>query len=324
MSRPAVLVLFGPTGVGKTEIIAQFFHRGFEIVVADSMQVYRHVDIGSAKPDAAVLRRLKHHLLGIVEPSEQFTGGDFVRRAEAAIAEIRRRGAVPLISGGTAYYLRNLVFGLPDGPGGDERVRRDLEAELQRDGLEGLRAELERVDPESAAIIPRKDTYRTLRTLEIFRSTGRRRSTMRVPQRPRRDFPVLLIGLERNREELRRRIDRRVDRMFDAGLMAEVKGLMRRGYTARDPGMRGIGYREFFEMKTGCLGREDTRAAIKGNSRRYAKRQMTFFRSLPGVRWFDAGDTQGIQDLVHAFVEGKAELDHAHEVFHNAASPSMC
>ena len=110
--------------------------------------------------------------------------------------------------------------------------------------------------------------------------------------------------------------------MFDAGLVAEVKGLMRRGYTAGDPGMRGIGYREFFDMRTGCFGGNDVREAIKRNSRRYAKRQMTFFRSLPGARWFHAGDTQGIGDLVHAFIEGKVELDHAQKVLHTAASPS--
>lgn len=301
-----MVVLLGPTGVGKTETIAQAFTESFEIIVADSMQVYRHLDIGNAKPGTDMRRRFRHHLLDVADPSEQFTCAEFVRRAEALIARIADSGSIPLVSGGTAYYLRSLIYGLPDGPSPNPAVRAELEVQAATQGMQRLHEELRTVDPVSAARIHAGDRYRILRALEIYRTSGRRRSDILVPRAPREDYHLLLVGLERDRPELYSRIDERVDRMFDRGLVEEVKGLFRRGYGSRDPGLRGIGYREFFDMRRGCWCLEDLRSAIKRDTRRYAKRQMTFFRSLPEIRWFHPRQTEEMSESIESFAGGRA------------------
>ena len=295
------MVLFGPTGVGKTEALSQILTTDFEVISADSVQVYRYLDIGSAKPDPATLAAIPHHLVDLIDPSEEFNCGDFVRSTEALIAAIHARGRMPVVAGGSAYYLRNLVFGLPDGPGADMVVRSALQRECAERGVGAMWKELRETDPVSAEQIPPGDTYRILRALEIYRSTGRRRSEIRVPEVKRTDLRMLLLGLWRERQELYARIDRRVDRMFSAGLVDEVKGLVRRGYGARDPGLRGIGYREFFQMRGGCWSIGDVRSAIKADTRRYAKRQMTFFRSIDGVRWLGPGCPNSLSEMLRDF-----------------------
>jgi tRNA dimethylallyltransferase len=259
------------------------------------MQVYRHMDVGTAKPPAWLRERLPHHLLDVVDPDRQFNVGEFVHRADELVAQIVARGRHPVLCGGCAFYLRSFINGLPDSPPADAEVRAALKAELAERGLAALRQELERVDPVSCAAIGEQDGYRLLRALEVYRTSGRPRSAFVNPDVPRDCYRFLLIGLERPREELYRRIDRRVEQMIAAGLAAEVKALLARGYTAADPGMRGIGYREFF-----TAGPQEVEEAIKGNSRRYAKRQITFFRSLPGVHWHHPEDVPALQALVEA------------------------
>lgn len=278
------------------------FDRRFEVISADSMQVYRGMDIGTAKPSPADRARLPHHLIDIVEPSRQFSAGEFVRRAEELIVEIRSRGKVPVVSGGTGFYLRTFLCGLPASPRSDPRVRRrlqDLEREKGIGWLHGLLAER---DPEAGRRIPPADRHRVLRALEVLETTGRSVYAFERPSTLRGDREFLLIGLDRPREELYRRIEARVDAMFSTGLVDEVKGLIAAGYGPRDPGMRGIGYREFLAMRKGCLGFREVRELVKADSRRYAKRQLTFLRAIPGVRWFDARKPEGARDALAAFL----------------------
>lgn len=267
-------------------MIAEVFGGRGEVINADSVQVYRGMNIGSAKPPPEVLKRVPHHLLDILEPNEQFDAGFFVRSADALVRDIHNRGNIPVISGGTAYYLKNFIFGLPTAPKADPAVRRCLKEEFEARGLQPLLDELRRVDPPSAERIAPGDTYRILRALEVYRSSGTPLSAYPPAASPRKEFDFLILGLYRDREDLNRRIDERVDLMFSRGLVEEVKGLAGQGYGPADPGMRGIGYREFFQMReAGCMTLKDVRDLIKRNSRRYAKRQMTFFRSFPGVTW---------------------------------------
>jgi len=267
------------------------------------MQVYRGMDIGTAKPALDIRNRIPHHLIDIRDPREQFNAGDFVKAAERLIPEIASRGRIPVVSGGTAYYFRNLIFGLPESPAGDPVVRKRLEAECLSEGLPAMYRRLEEADPESAARISANDRYRILRALEVFEASGRPLSACRVPQVPRDDFRFLVIGLDRERGELNGRIDRRVDEMFEKGLKEEVSGLMERGYRGEDPGMKGIGYSEFFLMRNdGCLGLREVRELIKRDSRRYAKRQRTFFSSLPGVAWMHPERKREIFAAVTAFL----------------------
>jgi tRNA dimethylallyltransferase len=297
-----VFVLFGPTASGKTEILERSFAVpgapiAGEVVSADSMQVYRGMDIGTAKPGAELLARLPHHLIDIRNPDEQFNAGEFVRLADEACADINARGKLPLISGGTGFYLRNFVLGLPETPPSDGEIRRAVKAELQAKGIAALAEELARCDPVSAGRIHINDEYRLLRALEVFRLTGRPLSSYAVSgartagDRP--SYRFLILGLRRPREEVYRRINERCAGMFRQGLPSEARRLFEAGYTPEDPGMRAIGYREFFTEGEGGAWRFIEESAgvetlAARNSRRYAKRQETFFASLPGVKWIDA------------------------------------
>ena len=299
-----VLVLFGPTAVGKTELLERLsaaFPR-LEVINADSMQVYRGLDVGTAKPCRMVLDRIPHHLIDVVDPDTQFSAGEFVRRAELLYGELKSRGALPLLCGGSAYYLRSFICGLPEAPASDPEVRRELKRQLRGGGLAGLLAELARVDPATRSVVAEGDRHRVLRALEVYRSTGRPLSSFDNPSRPRPGYRFLLIGLHRERRELYQRIDARVLEMFRRGLKEEVKELLRRGYGPEDPGLRGIGYREFLQMREGCQTLGEVREAVQRNSRRYAKRQLTFFNGLPEVRWVAAEAAEDAARLIDGFL----------------------
>ncbi len=292
-TSPLVVVLVGPTASGKTALLDAIFGDGSaraayglpeaEVVSADSMQAYRGMDIGTAKPDAGLRSRLPHRLLDILDIKEQYTVGDFVRLADLACAEIAASGRLPILSGGTGFYVRNFICGLPSGPAADSATREAVARDLGERGAAALREELAGVDPESAARIHPNDTYRLTRALEITRRTGRPMADFAAPKAPRVGFRFAVIGIERPRGELAARIGARVDAMMAAGLAEELAALRRAGYGRGDPGMQAIGYREFFEAEDS--GGVDPVEAVKADTRRYAKRQMTFFRALPGIEW---------------------------------------
>jgi tRNA dimethylallyltransferase len=272
------------------------------------------MDIGTAKPSLVERLRLPHHLIDIRNPDEQFTAGDFVRLAREAIDDIAGRGAIPIVAGGTGFYLKNLVCGLPEAPPSDPAIREALKAELLEKGAAALMEELARFDPASAGKIHLNDEYRLLRALEVQRLCGRPLSSFSVSGggaiyggaisgamdgAPKYDFRV--IGLYRPREELYSRINARCAAMFANGLPDEVRRLYEAGYTPRDPGLRAIGYHEFFVEDPPASGvyrlSQDiagVQALVAMNCRRYAKRQITFFSSLPGAEWVNADEELGI------------------------------
>jgi len=294
-----VLVLFGPTASGKTGILLELFgskdRPQAEVVSADSMQVYRGMDIGTAKPSAQERERLPHHLIDIRDPSQQFNAGDFVRLADEACSQIAGRGKLPVVSGGTGFYLKNFILGLSEAPPSDLEIREKLKEELREKGAASLMAELAACDPVSAERININDEYRLLRALEVSRSCGRPLSSFKVnAQEKRAKFNFVIIGLSRPREELYRRINERCAQMFEQGLTAEVRSLYTAGFTPDDPGLRAIGYREFFvedpdEPRKWRLSKDidGVQALVAQNSRRYAKRQVTFFANIPDVKWIE-------------------------------------
>jgi tRNA dimethylallyltransferase len=275
------------------------------------MQVYRGMDIGTAKPPPEIRERIPHHLIDIRNPGECFNAGDFVHLAGQCCAEIAARGALPVVSGGTGFYLKNFILGLPEAPPSDPGIRAALKEELGFRGAAALMEELARADPESADRIHVNDTYRLLRALEVFRLTGRPLSSYAAPglgsakggsagdRAPGREGPYrfLIIGLEWNRAELYRRIDLRCAEMFRAGLPAELARLSAQGYGPGDPGLRAIGYREFFvEESPGKYRLAEDPAAVETlvarNSRRYAKRQIAYFAGIPGARRVAMGSSR--------------------------------
>jgi tRNA dimethylallyltransferase len=281
------------------------------------------MDIGTAKPSPAERAKLPHHLIDIRGPDEQFNAGDFVRLAEEAVCDIAKRGMIPVVSGGTGFYLKNFITGLPSAPPSDADIRAGLKAELREKGSAALMEELARVDPESAGRIHINDEYRLLRALEVTRLSGRPLSSFQVPGTIKKSsnytnktntentesslirdnscsfddrnlgFRFLVLSLSRPREELYRRINERCAVMFSQGLPDEVRKLYDAGYTPNNPGLRAIGYREFFVEDEGHfrLSKDlpGVQALIAQNSRRYAKRQITFFSSLPQVKPIEAG-----------------------------------
>jgi tRNA dimethylallyltransferase len=277
------------------------------------MQVYRGMDIGTAKPSPEARARIPHHLIDIRNPDEQFNAGEFVRLAREACLGAWARGSLPVVSGGTGFYLKNLVLGLPEAPPSAPAVRAALKEELARRGAAALTEELAAHDPVSAGRIHPNDSYRLLRALEVFRASGRPLSSYSQTGGDGGNFRFLILGLTRSREDLYRRIDERCAAMFRAGLPAEVERLFAAGYTPLDPGLRAIGYREFFiEEENGLwrLSRDlaGVEALAARNSRRYAKRQITFFASIPGLKWIEAGgppeETAGaVQRELAAFLQ---------------------
>jgi len=277
------------------------------------MQVYRHMDVGTAKPSREERARLPHHLLDVAEPNEQFNAGRFVKSAERLIAEITGRGRMPVVSGGTAFYITSLLFGLPESPPVDPAVRERLRARAGREGTEELHRVLREKDPEAGARIEPRDTYRTLRALEVLESTGRSLFSFHWPRSPRNDYRTMVIGLERERKDLYARIDERVDRMFARGLVGELKSLLAMGFRPEDPGMRGIGYHELLQMRSGCETLRDARERIARSTRRYAKRQITFFRTVPGVSWIHPDRAEEVRGRIETFMalDQRARIPHS-------------
>lgn len=296
MRDPApILVLVGPTAGGKTRLaieLARALPQGGECISADSMQVYRGMDIGTAKPTLEERCGVPHHLLDLVGHDEEgFTVEIWLARAEAAIAEIRARGRVPIVVGGTNLYVRALLEGLFEGPEPDPRLR----AELEATSTDELRAELERVDPDAAARIHREDRRRTVRAIEVFRLSGRPISALqtqwssdpRAAGRP----DARVVGLEWPVEAINRRINDRVRAMMAAGFLDEVRSLLARAPFGRQS-REAVGYEELSAHLAGRLPLDDAVEAIKIRSRRYAKQQRTWlrrFRPRPGSLWLDAG-----------------------------------
>ncbi len=276
----------GPTASGKTGFAIELAERvGGEIVSADSMQVYRHLDIGTAKPTRAERARVPHHLIDVADPDESYNAGRFRDDADRAIAAILARGRVPVVCGGTALYLRVLLHGLAPVPGRDPSVRAGLESAWDAGGRAELWAELCRVDPDRSAQLHPNDRTRVVRALEVWRVTGRRQSDLHRAHGFSGDrYRALCWGLHLPRDELYERIDRRTEAMVSAGWVDEVRRLFSLGYGPDLPPLRAIGYREIVEHLRGRRPWEEVVPRIQRETRRFAKRQLTWLRRAD-LRW---------------------------------------
>jgi tRNA dimethylallyltransferase len=285
-----ILAIVGATATGKSELAMELAAElGGEIVSADSLQVYRGLDLGTAKPSAADRARVPHHLVDILAPDEIYSAGEFARRARAAIVEIEMRGRVPIVVGGSGLYLRALLRGLSPLPPGDPEVRAALRARLETEGLPALREELVRIDPRTAARLTLGDTQRVLRALEVECVTGRPLSAW-LDEQPFgiQAIAAVQIGLTLPRSILYDRIAGRVVWMMEAGWLGEVAGLLQRGLSPRLPAFQAIGYRQLVRHLEGDGSLEQAIAEIVRETRRFAKRQETWFRKEPDVTWFSA------------------------------------
>jgi len=286
--KPKIVIVLGPTAVGKTELALAVAPKvNAEIVNADSQQVYRYLDIGTGKPSKPERERVRHHLIDVVNPDEDFNAARYRQLAAASIDEIHKRGAKVLVSGGTGLYLKALTGGLFSGPSQDTELRANLEREIAQIGLAALYDRLIAIDPGANTKIHPNDRQRIIRGLEVYQSTGRPLSEWQNEHRFQEEaFQVLKIGLERARAELYDLINRRSESMIRAGLLDEVRGLMERGYELDLKPLRSVGYRQMGEVIEGIKGLPEAMAEMKQETRRLAKRQLTWFRSDPEIRWF--------------------------------------
>lgn len=303
--KPKIVIVLGPTAVGKTELALAVAPKvNAEIVNADSQQVYRYLDIGTGKPSKPERERVRHHLIDVVNPDEDFNAARYRQLAAASIDEIHKRGAKVLVSGGTGLYLKALTGGLFSGPSQDTELRANLEREIAQIGLAALYDRLIAIDPGANTKIHPNDRQRIIRALEVYQSTGRPLSEWQNEHRFQEEaFQVLKIGLARARAELYDLINRRSESMIRAGLLGEVRGLMERGYELDLKPLRSVGYRQMGEVIEGIKGLPEAMAEMKQETRRLAKRQLTWFRSDPEIRWFHPEKQEReIGELVQAFL----------------------
>ena len=302
-----LIIIVGPTAVGKTELSLSLAEEiNAEIISADSMQVYRGMDIGTAKPSHEERTRVPHHLIDVADPREEFSVGDYLKLAEGAIADIKNRGKVPLVVGGTGLYVRALTNGLIEGPSADWKLRGELE-EKERNSPGLLYSMLDKVDPASAAKIQPADIRRIIRALEVFQKEGTPISQQHEEHKASSSGrSVKIAGLKRDRTELYKRIEERVDIMMAAGFLDEVKGLKDMGCTRDMVSMYALGYKQLLAHLDGETTLDEAVGLIKRDSKRYAKRQFTWFNAEPRVNWVDLS---GLPDSGQALDELKKALD---------------
>ncbi len=305
-----VMVLVGPTAIGKTELsfaLAEQFN--CEIISMDSVQVYRFMDIGSAKPSREEQKKVRHHLIDIVDPDEQYSAASFVRDCLHAVEDICHQGKTPLITGGTGLYLSCLINGLFETIHVKDEVRETLKKELRARGLKALHQELATVDPTAAKRIHPNDRQRILRGLEIHRGTGTPWSEHLQRQKDQgpsvRFSRLYCMGLECERSLLYKRIDQRTEQMLEQGLVDEVAGLRRMGYGPELSSMQSIGYRHVNRYLDSDYAFTSMVNDLARDTRRYAKRQMTWFRKQASLRWYDRHDKKRLIDDAIKFAEKK-------------------
>lgn len=289
--KPKVVVIVGPTASGKTAISIELAKKiNGEIISSDSMQIYKDMNIGTAKVTKEEMQGIKHYLVDCVSPEERYTVSDFKKDAENAIEEILNKGKVPIVVGGTGLYVNSLIYGIEyQEMKFDEDYRNELmrKAETQ-EGLESLWNEANNIDPDAMKIISKNDKKRIIRVLEIYKSTGKTKTQQEILSRSKGvNYDYKVFGITMDREKLYERINKRVDIMIDQGLEEEVKNLLSK-YDKFPTAMQGLGYKEVKQYFDGILSREEMIEKIKQESRRYAKRQLTWFRANKETIWLDS------------------------------------
>lgn len=304
--KPKIIIIAGPTATGKTSTairLAREFNG--EIVSADSVQLYRYLDIGSAKPTDEERAAVPHHMIDIRYPDEDFSAGDYVREARKVINDLVQMGKVPIIAGGTGLYIRLLLGGIADLPRADKELRQKFKQLEAEQGQGALYNRLLKKDPETAAQTPKEHLTRIIRALEVFELTGKPMSqALKEHSLSERPYDYIFFCFAPKREVLYERIDNRVDIMIHGGLIQETRGILDKGYPPSLKPLGSIGYRHALMVINDGMDLNRATELMKRDTRRFAKRQLTWFGSEPEVMWFDIGEYDGLRLKVGQFLEG--------------------
>lgn len=314
--KEKIVVIIGPTAVGKTKLSIALAKRfNGEIISGDSMQVYKGLDIGTAKIKQEEMEGIPHYLIDIKEPDESFSVAEFQSLVKQHIKDISNRGKLPIIVGGTGLYIQSVIYGYQFShvPSSDQGIREKLEKKALEEGNQALHDQLKQIDPISAERIHPNNIRRVIRALEVYYCTGK---TMSELQNKKQElcYDAALLGLTMEREELYDRINQRVDKMIEEGLLKEVRKLYDSGLSGECQSIQGIGYKELYEYFSGKATLEEAIEKLKQNSRRYAKRQLTWFRNKIPVKWFDMTNVKTSQQFHHIiseislYIEGMLEI----------------
>ncbi len=299
----AIIIICGPTAIGKTDISVKLAKNRGEIISADSMQVYRFMDIGTAKPDNSLLKQVKHHLIDVIDPDEEFSAYRFKSEAEKIIDNLYSEKKMPFIVGGTGLYIRALVYGMSEAPGKNKRIRDRLMGLLENKGVNYLYQRLYKIDPVYADKISSSDRVRILRALEVYEISGVPFSRYNQLHKKEPRYNLLWIGLNMDREKLYMNINRRTEKMFENGFVDETKKLLKMGFSKEIISRRGIGYIDVIKYLDKEITLEEAIANVQKKTRNYAKRQMTWFRKEKLVKWMSAENFEEIKSEVEYWIK---------------------
>ena len=301
MEKPKVVVICGPTASGKTALSIELAKKiNGEIISSDSMQIYEDMDIGTAKPSKEEMQGIKHYMLNIVKPNQRYSVADFKKDAESAIEEILAKGKVPIVVGGTGLYVDSLIYGIEyQDIKLDEKYRQYLEKRAETEGLEKLYEEAKIIDPQAMEKISPNDKKRIIRVLEIYKATGKNKTEQEIESRKNGvKYNYIVFALDIEREKLYEKINKRVDIMIEQGLIQEVEKLLHK-YNDFPTAMQGLGYKEVVEYLENKITKEEMIEKIKMETRRYAKRQITWFKKNKQTIWISPNDIQKILDILN-------------------------
>ena len=304
MNKQKVIVICGPTASGKTALSIELAKKiNGEIISCDSMQIYKHMNIGTAKPTHEEMQGIKHYLIDIVSPNERYSVADYKKDAKKAIKEIINHGKIPIVVGGTGLYLDSLIYEIEyQNIEFDENYRKELEKQVEEKGLDYLYKKAKEIDPQATEKISPNDKKRILRILEIYHATGKNKTQQELESRKKEvEYDYHIYAIDWDREELYNRINKRVDIMIEQGLIEEVKKILEK-YKKFPTAMQGLGYKEVVEYLEGKLTKDEMMEKIKMETRRYAKRQLTWFRKNKQTIWIKGEDD--LQNNIEIILEG--------------------
>ncbi|MGA1839457.1 MAG: tRNA (adenosine(37)-N6)-dimethylallyltransferase MiaA [bacterium] len=293
-----LLIITGPTGTGKSRLALHLAQKwNGEIISADSRQIYRYMDIGTSKPNAEERAMIPHHMIDIVDPDQFYSAGEYGRNARSIIDNLLKKKRLPILVGGTGLYIRVVLDGLAPSPPSDPHIKADLLEQIRKKGIRILHNKLLEIDPKAAKRLHPNDRQRILRAMEVFLITGKRLSDFHRQTIDHPKYITALFFINRPRAILYNMIDQRVESMFEQGLIKEAKGLMERGYTLNHPGLQSLGYGHIYEYIQKKISLQEAKSFMKRDTRRYAKRQITWFRQEKRAIWLDMSDKSDVLDL---------------------------